>query len=239
MNKAARNARLLDLASQGDRAAEEQLIRDNMALVRSIAQRFLGRGQELEDLIQLGSIGLLKAVRGYDKSYGTAFSTYAVPLISGEIKRFLRDDGLIKVSREAKHNYSVLMRAKEVFLRTHDREPRLGELCESCGLAQDDAVYALEACGGTVSLQEKIGGDEDGLSLEDVCGDEGLGDLTEKIALQQALDSLAERDRNIIYMRYYKGLTQSEVALRLGMTQVKVSRAEKKIKEEMRLFLCG
>lgn len=239
MNRAKENARLLERAAAGERAAEEELMRENMALVRSIALRFVGRGQDLEDLVQIGSIGMLKAVRGYDKSYGTAFSTYAVPLISGEIKRFLRDDGLIKVSREAKRHYSLLMHAKEAYIRANGKEPRLHELCEQCGVSEDDAVYAMEACGGTVSLQEKLG-DEDGLSLEDVCGDSGLGELTDKIALRQAIETLGERDKTIVYMRYYKGLTQNEVAVRLGLTQVKVSRAEKKIKETIRnMLLCG
>ena len=235
-DRAAENALLLERVKGGDKSAEEELVRSNLALVRSIAVRFMGRGQDLEDLIQIGCMGLLKAVRGYDDSYGTAFSTYAVPLISGEIKRFLRDDGLIKVSREAKRNYTVLMRAKELYCKKSGREPKLHELCEACGIAYDDAVYALEACGGTVSLQDKIG-DEDGLSVEEICADNTLGDLTEKLALEQAVESLKERDKAIVFMRYYKGLTQNEVALRLGMTQVKVSRAEKRIKGELKKLL--
>ena len=128
-DRAAENALLLERVKSGDKSAEEDLIRSNLALVRSIAVRFMGRGQDLEDLIQIGCMGLLKAVRGYDDSYGTAFSTYAVPLISGEIKRFLRDDGLIKVSREAKRNYTVFMRAKELYCKKSGREPKLHELC--------------------------------------------------------------------------------------------------------------
>ena len=234
--RAAENALLLGRVKTGDKSAEDELVRANLALVRSIAVRFLGRGQELEDLVQIGCMGLLKAVRGYDSSYGTAFSTYAVPLISGEIKRFLRDDGLIKVSREAKRNYVILMHAKEMFCKQNVREPKLHELCEASGVSYDDAVYALEACGGTVSLQEKIG-DEDGLSVEEICADNTLGDLTEKIALRQAVGALEKRDKTIVFMRYYKGLTQNEVADRLGMTQVKVSRAEKRIKDELRKLL--
>ncbi len=214
-------------------------MRDNMALVRSVALRFLGRGQELEDLIQIGAIGMLKAVRGYDASYGTVFSTYAVPLIAGEIKRFLRDDGLIKVSREAKQNYRMLMRGAETLSHSLGREPHIDELCTFCGVSKEDAVYALQACSAAVSLQEKIG-DEDGGCLEDLCGDSGLGELTDKIALRQAIASLEEKERTIIYLRYYKGLTQSEIAARLGMTQVKVSRTEKKIRENIRkMLVCG
>ena len=134
------NAALLAKAKEGEKGAEEALVRNNLALVRSLALRFLGRGQELEDLVQIGCMGLLKAVRGYDPAYGTAFSTYAVPLISGEIKRFLRDDGLIKVSREAKRQYRQLMCQAEAYRAKHGKEPKLQELCALCGIAYDDAV---------------------------------------------------------------------------------------------------
>ena len=139
--RAAENALLLERVKTGDKSAEDELVRANLALVRSIAVRFLGRGQDLEDLVQIGCMGLLKAVRGYDPSYGTAFSTYAVPLISGEIKRFLRDDGLIKVSREAKRNYVILMHAKEMFCKQNVREPKLHELCEASGVSYDETLF--------------------------------------------------------------------------------------------------
>lgn len=228
MNKFDNNMVLLERAASGDKNAEEQLVRENMGLVKSIALRFLGRGQELDDLMQIGAIGMLKAVRGYDKSYNTVFSTYAVPMITGEIKRFLRDDGIIKVSREAKRNYLRLMKEKERYILKTGNEPKLNELCALCEITCEDAVYAMEACSGTVSLQEKIGG-EDGLSVEDLCGEDSLGDMIEKMALGEAIESLDEKARDIIYMRYFKGMTQSDVAKRLGITQVKVSRTEKKI----------
>lgn len=223
-----RNRILLEKASEGDSAAESELIKENMGLVKSIALRFTGRGQELEDLIQIGSMGMLKAVRGYDKKFNTVFSTYAVPLIVGEIKRFLRDDGLIKVSREAKRNYRVLMKHKEEYVRKNGEEPSLAYLCSLCGINEEDAVYAMEACSQTVSLNEKIGG-EDGLSFEDVFEDTTIGDITERIALMQAVEGLEDIERQIIDMRYFKGMTQNQVAKVLGMTQVKVSRTEKKI----------
>lgn len=232
-DRISKNAALLAKAKEGEKGAEEALVRNNLALVRSIALRFLGRGQDIEDLMQIGCMGLLKAVRGYDPAYGTAFSTYAVPLISGEIKRFLRDDGLIKVSREAKRQYRQLLCQAEAYRAKHGKEPKLQELCTLCGIAYDDAVYAFSACGGVLSLEDKVG-DEDGKRVEELCADTTLADFTEKIALGQAVSSLEERDRTIIFMRYYKGLTQNEVAARLGMTQVKVSRAEKRIKEELR-----
>lgn len=223
-----KNKEMLKRAASGDKKAEEEIIRDNMGLVKSIAVRFTGRGQDLEDLIQIGSVGMLKAIRGYNESMGTAFSTYAVPMIMGEIKRFLRDDGLIKVSREAKRNFRLLMRCKENFLRENGYEPKMSILCNMTGISKEDAIYAMEACSGTVSLSEKIGGD-DGKSVEDMCEDDKIGDITEKIALMQAVDSLEDVDKKIIVMRYFKGMTQNEVAKILGMTQVKVSRAEKRI----------
>ncbi len=228
MDRTLENAEWLDRVAAGDKAAESELVKNNMGLVKSIAARFLGRGQDMEDLVQIGSMGLLKAARGYDPAFGTAFSTYAVPLISGEIKRFLRDDGLIKVGRDAKRNYARLMRAREELTARSGSEPRLEELCEACEMKKEDAVYALEACGQTVSLQEKIG-DGDGAAWEDVCADAGIGDVTERIALREAVSGLEERERILIFLRYFRGLTQNEVARRLGMTQVKVSRTEKKI----------
>ena len=227
------NAALLARLREGDKSAEEALVRQNLALVKSIALRFLGRGQDLEDLVQIGSLGLLKAVRGYDPAYGTAFSTYAVPLINGEIKRFLRDDGLIKVSREAKRNYRQLTVAREEYTRKYGKEPKIGDLCDMSGISYDDAVYAFSACGGVLSLEEKLG-DEDGKRVEEICADNTLGDITEKLALEQAVATLDERDKAILFLRFFKGMTQSEVGARLGLTQVKVSRAEKRIKESLR-----
>jgi len=223
-----KNTELLEKAAMGDKNAEAEIIRENMGLVKSIAARFTGRGEEYEDLVQIGSIGMLKAVRGYDKSYNTAFSTYAVPLIIGEIKRFLRDDGLIKVSREAKRNYRIIVSKKDEFIRINGFEPKMSELCEMCGINEEDALYAMTACAQTVSLNERIG-DDDETTFEELCEDETIGDITERIALLQAVEKLDERDRSIIYMRYFRGMTQNEVAKVLGLTQVKVSRTEKKI----------
>ena len=223
-----RNKELLERASAGDREAESEIIKENMGLVRSIAMRFTGRGQEFEDLVQIGTMGMLKAIRGYDKNYNTVFSTYAVPMIMGEIKRFLRDDGLIKVSREAKRNYRLLMKHKEEYVQKNGYEPKIGELCLISGINEEDAIYAIQACSQTVSLSEKVGG-EDGQAVEELYEDEKIGDITEKIALMQAIEGLDEQDRKIVYMRYFKGMTQNEVAKIIGMTQVKVSRREKRI----------
>ncbi len=236
MNRAEENAALLKRLADGDIRAEEQLVVANLPLVQSVARRFVGRGQELEDLVQIGCVGLLKAVRGFDINYGTAFSTYAVPLISGEIRRFLRDDGLIKVSRETKRKYSLLMRKTEELERQTGRSPRLTEVCKLCGIAYEEGVQAFEACGTLLSLQEKIG-DEEGLSVEDVCGDEGMSLLTEKIALEQAIKTLDEKEQMVVLLRYYKDMTQEQVAERMGSTQVKISRTEKKIREKLRFAL--
>lgn len=230
MNKASEsNAFLLEKASMGDEAAAEMLIKENLGLVRSIAKRFTGRGQELEDLIQIGSIGMLKAIRGYDKSFGTAFSTYAFPLITGEIRRFLRDDGLIKVSRETKKNGSILLKAREQYMSEHGKEPGMSELCALCGIDEEAAVYALSACSPALSLQDKITDESDTEFSEFICTNDEITLLTDKIALREALKSLPEEERTLINLRYFKGLTQSETAKILGITQVKVSRTEKKI----------
>ena len=224
---------LIRRSKAGDKGAREMLVMNNVGLIWSIVKRYAGRGYELEDLFQIGCIGLMKSIDKFDLSYDVKFSTYAVPMISGEIKRFLRDDGLIKVSREAKKNYYLLMREKEAFLRENGREPKLSELCEKCGFTDSEALYAMEACSSTVSLQDKISEDDD-RSVEDLCADSGLGDLTEKIALREVISELEPKQKNIIYMRYFKGMTQSEVAKRLGTSQVKVSREESKIKKELR-----
>ncbi len=236
MTKSDENSKLLERYANGDKNAEEELVKLNAPLVKSIAQRFAGRGQDVEDLVQIGNLGVLKAVRGYRKEYKTVFSTYAFPLIIGEIKRFLRDDGLIKVSREAKRNNGILMRAKEKFLSEYGREPRMSELCEICKISEDDAVYAVNACVPSVSLQEKIW-DEDGLSYEETFADNNISDITEKIALKEALKKLDEKERKIVFLRYYKGLTQANTAKIMGVNQVKISRSEKKIVEKLKKML--
>lgn len=229
------NRERLKRFSDGDKTAADELIRENLGLVKSIAIRFLGRGQELDDLIEIGTLGMLKAIRGFDDSYNTAFSTYAVPMITGEIRRFLRDDGMIKVGREIKKNGYILMRKKEEFTAKYNREPKISELSELSGLTNDEIVTALEACSPTVSLQDKVGSDEDGAEVGDFCESSfSMSDITEKLALREVLKKLPDFDRKLIYLRYYKGLTQMESAKLLGVTQVKVSRTEKKILSRLR-----
>lgn len=223
---------------KGNEKSKELLISENLNLVRSIALRFRNRGQEYEDIIEIGKIGLLKAIDGFDETFGYSFSTYAFPLITGEIKRFLRDDGPIKVSRTIKSNARTVMQAKQKYTETHGREPRLSELCEICSLKQEEITEALEACTPTVSLQEKIGNNDSDITIADTLSDDDFTEeITEKLALKEAIEMLNEFDRKILHLRYYKNLTQSQTALLLGTNQVKISRCEKRILKKLRQYM--
>ena len=230
------NLTLIAKAQSGDRGAMERLISQNMGLVKNIARRFIGRNAEYEDLVQIGTIGMLKAAKSFDAGFGTVFSTYAVPLIIGEIRRFLRDDGIIKVSRDVRKKGTAVMRAKEEFIKTHQREPKLSELSELCGMPAEDIVYALDAVCPVYSLQETVGGEEDGTTLENLtpASENEIELMTDKLALSEAISKLDERSRQIIILRFYKDLSQQQTAEILGITQVKVSREEKKIFEFLR-----
>jgi len=230
-NKAAHNeimAALMDY-SNGDTSAEERLMQMNSGLVNGIAHRFKGRGTDFEDLVQIGSIGLLKAIRSFDMSRGNAFSTYAVPLIIGEIRRFLRDDGEIKVSRIMKRLGGALMYERERYIAENGNEPRLEELAERVGVSVEDAVRALDSASPVRSLSEVIGDDD--FSLEDVIpsSDDNLGKMLEKVALSETIRTLPPLWRQIIVFRYYNEYSQQQTADALGLTQVKISREEKKI----------
>lgn len=231
------NLELIKSAQAGDEGSMEKLITQNMGLVKNIARRFIGRGAEYEDLIQIGTIGMLKAARSFDLSYGTVFSTYAVPLIIGEIRRFLRDDGMIKVSREIRRRGTVIMHEKELFISQNHREPKLSELAEICSLSPEDVAYALDAVCPVFSLQETIGNsDDDGATLENfISSDENeIDKTTDKLALMQAVSKLDETEQKIITLRFFKDLSQQQTAKILGLTQVKISREEKKIFEKLR-----
>ena len=235
-NKTSDNLILIQKAQSGDKAAMEQLISQNMGLVKNIAVRFIGRNAEYEDLVQIGTIGMLKAAKSFDVSFGTVFSTYAVPLIIGEIRRFLRDDGIIKVSRDVRKKGSLVMKAKENFIREHQREPKLSELSTITGMSAEEVVYVLDAVCPVYSLQETLGNDDDGATLESITptGDNEIDKLTDKLALSEAIAKLDERSRQIVILRFYKDLSQQQTAEILGITQVKVSREEKKIFEFLR-----
>lgn len=229
--KTTENLELIKKAKEGDRTAMETLMTKNMGLVKTVARRFIGRGVEYEDLIQIGTIGMLKAARSFDLAFGTVFSTYAVPLIIGEIRRFLRDDGMIKVSRDIRKKGSAIMKAKEEFTKANGREPKLSELAALCAMSPEDIAYALDAVCPVYSLQDTIGNDEDGATLEAVTpeNENVIEEMTDKLALAEAIAKLDPRSQQIIKLRFYRNLSQQQTADILGITQVKVSREEKKI----------
>lgn len=228
---------LLEAAQAGDREACEQILMENDRLIWSIVKRYTGRGVDSEDLFQLGCIGFLKAIQGFDPEYGTQFSTYAVPKIAGEIRRFLRDDGAVKVSRTIKEKAVHIYTARENFLRQLGREPTVSELAEETGLEPEEIAMAENAVASVTSLQTETA---DGLTLESLLGDEGMEDqVLEQVALQEAVKSLPQREKMVITLRYYRGLTQDKVSKIIGVSQVQVSRIEKRAMGELRKRLEG
>ena len=218
---------LIARAQSGDREASELLVAENAGLIWSVAKRFLGRGTEAEDLYQLGCLGFLKAVEGFDLGYGTQFSTYAVPKITGEIRRFLRDDGAIKVSRSIKERSNAVRQMRSRLSSALGREPSLQELSEHTGFSPEEIAEAETATREVESINRESG--EEGFTLENVLTDtESEEGLLEKIALRQAISELPQRERTVISLRYFHGLTQDRVAKVLGVSQVQVSRIEKK-----------
>ncbi len=228
------NLRLITALRDGDKKAEEALICRNSALVRSIAGRFLGRGVEFDDLYQIGMMGLLRAVRTFDIERGCAFSTYAVPLIIGEIKRFLRDDGIIKVSRDEKRLGSRLLFEKEQFRDSCGREPHISELAKICGVTVEDAAEALEATYPVRSIYEPVYGDGEAVLSDTIAVSEEESIRSEYIALHEATDKMPELWQKIVSLRFYHDMSQERTARVLGITQVKVSREEKKIFAHLR-----
>ncbi len=226
-----KNQELLEKATQGDENATSELMAINLGLVRSIALKFRDRGVEYDDLVQIGSIGMLKAIRSFDFSKGTAFSTYAVPLIIGEIRRFIRDDGLIKVSRVYKQQGAMLMKERERYMLENGCEPRIEELAKNCGLSPQEAAVALDATSAVGSLSASVNGEDEGFTLESTLSSEQneIDAKIEHIALSQAISSLPPLWRKIVTLRYLKEFSQQATAKILGLTQVKISREEKKI----------
>ena len=217
---------LLRAAQEGDREACEQAVRENSGLIWSIVRRYYGRGAEPEDLYQLGCLGFLKAIQGFDFTYGTCFSTYAVPKIAGEIRRFLRDDGCVKVSRSLREKGYLLYTAREKLRQENGREPSVSELSEVTGMPPEEIAQVEIANDRPDSLQAE---NEDGLSLEGVLGTEAPEDaLVEKIALREAIADLPEKEKMTILLRYYRGFTQEQTARVLQVSQVQVSRLERK-----------
>lgn len=223
------NEALIKKAQEGDEKALSDLVEGNIGLVKKLAIRFTERGADYEDLVQIGCIGMIKAIRSFDFSYECAFSTYAVPLIIGEIRRFLRDDGIIKVSRQIKKQGVEILRAKEKFTTENNREPRLSELSEIVGISCEEIVYCLEAVNPVHSLSERAGDDDS--ELGDFVPDKqsDMENITDRIALNEAIKKLPDIQRKIIILRYYKDMSQQQTGKILGISQVKVSREEKKI----------
>ena len=218
---------LIEGSQNGDKEAGELLIMENTGLIWSVAKRFLGRGTDADDLYQLGCLGFLKAVDGFDPNFGTKFSTYAVPKISGEIRRFLRDDGAIKVSRSLKEQAITIKLARNRLTLQLGREPLISELIDETGFGAEDIALAESATAATESINKESG--EDGFTLQHILSDSDSEEaMVERISLKQAVQQLPERERMVIKLRYFHGLTQQKVSVLLGVSQVQVSRIEKK-----------
>ena len=227
---------LLKAAQTGDEAAAERMVRENAGLIWSVARRYFGRGVDPDDLYQLGCLGFLKAIRGFDAGYGTQFSTYAVPKISGEIRRFLRDDGAVKVSRGLKERAMTIRQARGALEQRLGREPTLSEISAETGITPEDIATAETATGQTESLQRESG--EEGFTLEQVLGDYGQEErLVEHVALREAIGKLPEREKKVVALRFYHGMTQDACARVLGVSQVQVSRLERRAVDALRLLL--
>lgn len=228
---------IISRAQNGDSEAENFLVENNTGLVRSVVRRFLNRGCEYDDLIQIGSIGLLKAIKKFDSSFNVRFSTYAIPMIIGEIKRFLRDDGIIKVSRNLKEIANKAHAAKETLEKDYGREPTISEIASVLEISKEDLVVALESVQSTEYLYATIHQDDGSpiLLIDRISCNEGEDvDIIDKLALKEVLSALEPKERQIIMLRYFKDMTQCQVAEMLGMSQVQVSRIEKKIISKLR-----
>lgn len=228
---------LIDRAHQGDKEARDQLVLDNMGLIWSIVRRFQGRGSEMEDLFQIGSIGLLKAIDKFDLSYEVRFSTYAVPMITGEIKRFLRDDGMIKVSRSLKEMGIKARAAREALTYSLGREPTVEEIAQKIGASKEEVAASMEAGAEVESLYKSVQKqDESGLCLMDKIEDQNQDHekLLNHMVLEELIGQLGDKEKEIILRRYYENQTQTEIAKALNISQVQVSRLEKRILRQMR-----
>lgn len=226
---------LLEAAQQGSEDACEQVISENNGLIWSVVRRYYGRGVEPDDLYQLGCMGFLKAVQGFDTSYGTQFSTYAVPKIAGEIRRFLRDDGAVKVSRGLREQAASIFTAREKLRLSLGREPAVSEIAKETGFTAEEIAEADLASAAPESLQQELG---DGLTLESVLSDTQTEEgLLERIALRQAVEELPEKEKMAILLRFFKGLTQEQTARILSVSQVQVSRLERRALDKLRRSL--
>ena len=227
---------LLSAAREGDRQAVQTLLEANSGLIWSVVRRYLGRGVEGEDLYQLGCLGFLKALQSFDEGYGTRFSTYAVPKISGEIRRFLRDDGPVKLSRSVKERSQLIRSAREALTQRLGREPRLSELSEETGLKPEEIAETDLATEEVLSLQQSLG--EEGTALQDMVFDpEAEEKRLDSLALREAVAALTAKERSVIALRYFRGLTQAASAKVLGVSQVQISRLERRALQNLRKSL--
>lgn len=227
---------LINRAHQGDKLARDKILIENTGLIWSIVRRFLNRGHEGEDLFQIGCIGMLKAIDRFDTEFDVAFSTYAVPMIAGEIRRFIRDDGIVKISRKIKENQMKIMHQREIYINEKKQEPTIEELEKVCDLTKEEIVMAMDASRNVESIDKEMYSKDLAYTLMDLAEDDTNIEETvlNKIMVQQLMDMLESKERKIINLRYFKNKTQSQVAKEMGMTQVQVSRLEKKILNSMR-----
>ncbi len=224
---------LIQKSQAGDNEAKETLIMENAGLIWSVARRFLGRGTEADDLYQLGCLGFLKAVEGFDLAYGTQFSTYAVPKIAGEIRRFLRDDGTVKVSRSIKERAALIKTKRNHLVSLLGRDPTVHEIATHTGLTPEEIAVAESATASVESIQQQTG--EEGFTLENILTQtESEESMLERVSLRQAIEKLPEKESLVIKLRYFHGLTQDRVSKVLAVSQVQVSRIEKKALQKLR-----
>lgn len=229
--------RLIGLSQQGNREAQEELVKKNIGLVSSIVKKFLSRGYEYEDLFQIGSIGLIKAIKNFDPKFNVKFSTYAVPMIMGEIKRFIRDDGIIKISRHTKETARRIKYAKENFAKENGREATIAEISKELCITSEDVVMSLESLNSLEYLYDTIHQDDGSpvLLIDKLGEDKDYGtEVIDRVAIKEVLGALEPRERQIIMLRYFKDMTQSQIANVLGISQVQVSRIEKKVLNYMK-----
>ena len=230
------NTALIERVREGDKQAENRMVEENMGLVYSIARRFLNRGYDAEDLTQIGAIGLIKAVKKFNPEFNVQFSTYAVPMITGEIKRFLRDDGAVKISRTLKENAMKGWRCEELLRRKLNRQPTINEISKESGIDAESLIEAFEAATPPESIYESVYDNDDKKIrlLYTITGEEIEDGVINKVMIDDILSRLTEREKEIILLRYFRGKTQSEIAKIIGVSQVQISRIEKKAIERIR-----
>lgn len=225
---------LVSLAKNGDELAKEKLITVNSPLIKSIIKRYLNKGIEYDDLYQLGALGFVKAIKNYDSTYNVKFTTYAVPMIAGEIKRFLRDDGTVKVSRSIKHLSIQIKNFIVEYNQEHNKNPTLDEISQKFNMDKTDIVFAMEANTTPLSLNDKFEDDESCTLMDKISDGFTVEKYIDKLTIRELIENLSAREKQVIIMRYYMDKTQSEIAKALGVSQVQVSRIENKVLKEMK-----